>query len=165
MHFLKKIKNKISWKKLSWTNYNFYKNLWLNYQCLFILKISSDKNSVWDLLWDLLVKYYQIWPPFQWATSLVSLVLIYWISGYFYNKFLSKKGGWMDTKTRVWMIILDLFLNFSLGIYYMNFRETFMGQLMLKCPVFFSPFFWLIELIFFYVYYRYINFSKNQKEE
>ena len=119
---------------------------------------SSDKN-----LKELFMKYYQIWPPFQWITSLLTLVLIYWISGYFYNKFLSNKGGWMDAKARIIMITVDLLLNFSLGIYYMNYRETLMGALMMKCPVFISPLFWCVELICFYIYYRYI-YVKGSKE-
>ena len=127
-----------------------------NYLWIFILTSSPNKNSVWELL----IKYYHIWPPFQWATSILTLVLIYWVSGYFYNKFLSQKGGWMDTKTRVVMIIIDLLLNFALGIYYMNYRDTFIGGLMVQCPVFCSPLFWLIELVCFYIYYRYTFSSK-----
>lgn len=47
----------------------------------------------------------------------------------------------MDTKTRILMIVVDLILNFGLGIYYMNHRDTFIGTLMIQCPVFLSPFF------------------------
>lgn len=47
----------------------------------------------------------------------------------------------MDTKTRILMIGVDLILNFGLGIYYMNHRDTFIGTLMIQCPVFLSPFF------------------------
>lgn len=47
----------------------------------------------------------------------------------------------MDAETRIYMIGLDLFLNFSLGIYYMNYRDTFIGALMVQCPVFCSPLF------------------------
>ena len=128
----------------------------INFQWIFILSACPDKNSIWDLL----LKYYQIWPLFQWTTSLLTLILIYWISGYFYNKFLSQKGGWMDTKTRVFMIVIDLILNFTVGIYYMNYRDTFIGELMLQCPVFLSPLFWFIELVCFYIYYRYMLSSK-----
>lgn len=113
-----------------------------------------------SFIWDLLVKFCSIWSPFQWITSLLTLILMYWMSGYYYNKFLSKKGGWMYTKTRIYMIMVDLLLNFSLGIYYMNYRDTFIGTLMVKCPVFCSPIFWCIELIFFYIYCRYISAKK-----
>ena len=130
----------------------------INLLSIFILNTNSNKDSMWEAL----VKYYQIWPPFQWVTSLLTLILIYWISGYFYNKFLSRKGGWMDTKTRIFMIGVDLLLNFSIGIYYMNYRDTFIGALMLQCPVFCSPLFWLLELICFYSYYRYNFFYKTK---
>jgi len=104
----------------------------INFSFILIFTSAPNQNSVWELL----IKYYHIWPPFQWITSLVTLILIYWMSGYFYNKLLSQKGGWMDTKTRIIMIIIDLVLNFSLGVYYMNFRDTFIGALMIQCPVF-----------------------------
>ena len=70
----------------------------------------------------------------------------------------------MDTKTRIVMIAFDLLVNFSLGIYYMNYRDTFIGELMVKCPIFFSPLFWCVELICFYVYYKYID-SKKQNHK
>lgn len=120
----------------------------INFSFILIFTSAPNQNSVWELL----IKYYHIWPPFQWITSLVTLILIYWMSGYFYNKLLSQKGGWMDTKTRIIMIIIDLVLNFSLGVYYMNFRDTFIGALMIQCPVFCSPLFWIVELICFYIY-------------
>jgi hypothetical protein len=139
-------------------NQNWMNILLINTNWMTVWNIQSNKNFIWELL----VKYYEIWPPIQWITSLLSLVLIYWISGYFYNKFLSKKGGWMDAKTRVIMIFIDLFLNFLLGIYYMNYRDTFIGALMIQCPVFCSPLFWLVELICFYFYYRYSFSIKNK---
>lgn len=116
---------------------------------ILLFNTPTEKNFLF-----LLKQYFQIWPAFQWATSILTLVLIYWISGYFYNKFLSHKGGWMDTKTRIFMIFVDLMLNFIFGIYYMNYRNTFIGALMIQCPVFLSPLFWIIELVCFYIYYR-----------
>ena len=132
-------------------------NFYLNF---FILLSIDPNNSNTDSFFKLLTDYFTIWPVFQWITSLLTLVLTYWASGYLYNRFLSEKGGWMDAKTRVIMIVVDLILNFSLGIYYMQYRDTFMGALMVHCPVFFSPVFWLIELICFYIYTRF--FLKNQ---
>lgn len=131
----------------------------VNYCFLLLSNTTPNPNSVWELL----IKYYHIWPPFQWITSLFTLILIYWISGYFYNRWLSHKGGWMDTKARIIMIILDLILNFSLGIYYMNFRDTFIGALMIQCPVFCSPIFWIIEMICFYIYSKNILSLKNKE--
>ena len=128
---------------------------------LSLIWFAPDNHSFWELIY----KFYKIWPPFQWATSLITLVLIYWVSGYYYNKFLSNKGGWMDTKTRIWMIIFDLIFNLILGIYYMNHRETFLGALMVKCPVFCSPVFWLLELICFYIYSRWAAGSVLKKKK
>ena len=150
-----KKKKMTSLKKKTWNQNNFptkilIKNI--NFYFLLILNATPDNNSWWELL----LKYFQIWPVFQWVSSLSTLILIYWLSGYYYNKYLSQKGGWMDTKTRIFMIILDLLLNFSLGIYYMSYRDTFIGAVMLKCPVFCSPIFWFIELICFYLYSKYI---------
>ena len=134
-------------------------NTFLNLNVLWIINSSSDKNS----LFDLILEFYSIWPPFQWVTSLLTLIVTYWISGYYYNKFLAKKNcGWMDWKTRSIMILVDLFLNFSLGIYYMNYRNTFIGTLTLKCPIFWSPLFWILELVCFYVYYRYFTDLKKK---
>ena len=135
------------------------KNLWkkLNMEKMWLILLYSSSNEK-----SLLVSYFQIWSLTQWVSSIVTLILMYWVSGYFYNKFLSSKGGWMDTKTRVIMIAFDLLVNFSLGIVCMNYRETFIGALMIKCPVFFSPLFWCVELICFYAYYRYIA-TQNKK--
>ena len=71
----------------------------------------------------------------------------------------------MDTKTRILMILLDLTFNFVLGIYYMNYRDTLMGAFMIKCPVFFSPICWLLELICFYIYYRWILKKENKSKK
>lgn len=129
------------------------------FNLLFVTNTSPDKNSIWDLIID----FYQIWPPFQWVTSILTLILTYWISGYYYNKFLSKKGaGWISPKARIIMILLDLVLNFGVGIYYMGYRDTFIGELMLRCPVFCSPIFWFLELVCFYIYYKYLTVWKTK---
>ena len=130
-----------------------------NLSAILLVNSASNKNSIWESI----IKFYNIWPPFQWATSLFTLVFLYWVSGYFYNKFLSQKGGWMSSTTRIYMIIIDLLLNFSLGIYYMNYRDTLIGTLLVQCPVFCSPFFWLMELVFFYIYYRYFYLISIKK--
>ena len=138
------MKNNTLWNKIKLKNF-----LWI-----FWYSSANDKS--------LLVNYFEIWSLTQWVSSIFTLVLMYWVSGYFYNKFLSNKGGWMDTKTRIIMIVFDLLVNFSLGIVCMNYRETLIGALMIKCPVFFSPLFWFVELICFYIYYRYIA-TQNKK--
>lgn len=45
------------------------------------------------------------------------------------------------------MIFSDLVVNLILGLYYLGYRETIMGQLMLKCPIAVSPVIFVIELI------------------
>jgi hypothetical protein len=45
------------------------------------------------------------------------------------------------------MIFSDLLLNLVLGLYYLGYRETIMGQLMLKCPIAVSPVIFVIELL------------------
>ena len=137
----------------------FALNSFQNLNFLLITNFNSEKDSIWNLI----VKFYKLWPPFQWATSLLTLILIYWATGYYYNKFLSQRSGWMGVKARISMISLDLLLNFILGIYYMNYRETFIGTLMIQCPVFCSPIFWLLELICFYIYYKYEWIFKKKK--
>ena len=63
---------------------------------------------------------------------------------------------------RVGLILSDLSLNLGLGMYYMDHRDTFMGQFMLRCPVAISPFIFLLELLCVYLYYRYGSKKKNQ---
>ena len=127
---------------------------------LIMLNSLPKKSSVGNLF----LQYFQLWSPFQWVTSIFTLLITYWISGYFYNKYLSKKGGWMDWKTRVAMIGADLIANFSVGAYYMNHRDTFLGALMVQCPIFLSPCFWIFEIICFYIYCRYISYKKDKQK-
>lgn len=94
-------------------------------------------------LWE----FFQIWPLSQWISSLVGLVLMYWIATGFYNKRLLNYNLEMSLQFRFWMILSDLLLNLGLGLYYLGYRETLMGQLMLKCPIAVSPVIFIIELI------------------
>ena len=134
-----------------------------HWSLIFFLTSSSSPKKPTSF-WADVIQYFEIWSFFQWTTSLVTLIFGYWATGYLYNKILSKKGGWMDAKTRIIMIIVDLILNFIFGIYFMGHRDTVIGQLVLHCPVFFSPFFWIVELICFYLYSRY-NFSLKKKKK
>lgn len=47
------------------------------------------------------------------------------------------------------MIFIDLMINLALGIYYMGARDTFMGEIMLRCPIAISPLIFLIEFLAF----------------
>jgi len=112
-----------------------------------------------------LLDFYHIWPLTQWITSLITLILLYWITGYLYNKWLSARGGWLNFKMRVWLIISDLLINLSLGLYYMHYRDTLMGGIMLKCPIAISPIIFLLELICVYMYYRFWKTKEKQTKE
>lgn len=47
------------------------------------------------------------------------------------------------------MISIDLALNLGLGIYYMDMRDTFMGEIMFRCPIAISPLIFFIEFVVF----------------
>lgn len=119
----------------------------------FLLYTNSSNNWTKQLN-----EFYHIWPLGQWISSVLGLILLYWVTGYYYNKWLSEKGGWLDSKTRIWLIVSDLLINLTLGLYYMNHRETIFGVIMLRCPIAISPFIFVLELICVYSYYR---FGKN----
>lgn len=95
-----------------------------------------------------------LWPASQWVLSLASLVLMYWLIGSWYNKRLEKIGGWISWQTRVYMIAIDLALNLCLGLYYVDMRDTLMGQLMCRCPIAVSPAIFFLEFVAFAIYYR-----------
>lgn len=125
-----------------------------------LLIVSNPENprTLTIKLWE----FYNIWPWHQWCTSLGLLIASYWYAGTLYNRWLSDRGGWLSWKMRVWLIVSDLSLNLSLGVYYMDHRDTFMGQFMLKCPVAISPIIFLLELLCVYLYFRYG--SKDKKK-
>jgi len=125
----------------------------ISYSSLFWVLVSKEQ----------LVDFYQLWSLSQWVSSLSSLILFYWITGHYYNKWLSEKGGWLTIKTRVWLIFFDLALNLALGLYYMNYRETLMGSIMVRCPIAISPLIFFLELVCVYLYYRYTKKQINKK--
>lgn len=104
---------------------------------------------------DLMIKYFSIWTFDQWIYSLISLVIIYFVAGKIFNKYCSKKIDWknLSTATILLLIGFDLVLNFAIGIYYMSYRETALGQLMLSCPIAVSPFIFAIELVLIFIIY------------
>ena len=128
-----------------------------------IIKNNQTKGSVVFLagsispsnLLQTLIDFYHIWPWHQWLLSLTSLILLYWVTGHFYNKWLSDRGGWLDFKLRVWLIISDLVMNLALGLYYMHHRDTIMGNIMVRCPIAISPVIFILEIICVYIYYRF----------
>ena len=120
-------------------------NLGLNLNFVFLFLFDLDKK---------LVEFICIWPPYQWVTSLLSLVLMYWFVGRWYNKRLEKEGGWISAKARILMIFFDLFINLCIGLYYMDYRETIMGVLMMRCPISISPLIFVLEFLVFVIYYR-----------
>ena len=156
--------NKIKKFLLTWSV--FYRAIFrfsfqrLEFKTFFIFSTNST-NSVKDLT-TLLTEFYHLWPLSQWISSFVSLILLYWITGYYYNKWLSNKGGWLNWKMRIWLIVSDLTINLILGLYYLNHRETVMGVIMLKCPIAISPLIFVLELTCVYIYYRFGKKSSSK---
>lgn len=118
-----------------------------------ITPITPTPNNKTDLMAKLST-FYNLWPWYQWVFSLLTLILLYWITGHYYNKWLSDKGGWLKWSTRIWLISFDLSLNLALGLYYLDYRETMFGHFMLKCPIAISPVIFILELICLYIYRR-----------
>jgi len=123
----------------------------------------SDGKTKPTGIYDQFVTFINIWPASQWIWSLITLVLMYWIIGAWYNKKLARQGGWISWQTRVIMIFIDLILNLALGIYYMAARDTMMGAIMLRCPIAISPLIFLIEFLVFVWYYKTYVLVKKDK--
>lgn len=157
----KNYRNKI--EKFLWTLSVFYRAIFrfsfqrFEFKTFLIFSTNSSKD-----LTTLFTEFYHLWPLSQWISSLVSLILLYWVTGYYYNKWLSNKGGWLDWKMRIWLIVSDLTINLILGLYYLNHRDTVMGVIMLKCPIAISPLIFVLELTCVYIYYR---FGKNRSSK
>jgi len=144
-----KISNDIGvYQVKDWTFANFF----------VVYSVNSSKD--WTTRFS---EFFHLWPLQQWISSLVGLILLYWITGYYYNKWLSDRGGWLSWERRIWLILLDFSVNLFLGIYYMNYRETVLGAMMLTCPIAISPLIFLMELICFYMYSRFVK--KGEKKE
>ena len=103
-----------------------------------------------------------IWPLRLWITSLTGLILLYWVTGHYYNKWLSPWGGWLDFSIRVWLICGDLGINLGIGMYCMEHRDTLLGTFMLQCPIAISPLIFILELMCVYAYQRYLWSSKSK---
>ena len=121
------------------------------------VNLSKPTDPWWIWLLKQLQAFINIWPFHQWVISLASLILLYWVTSYGYNKLLSRQGGWLTIKTRIWLILFDLGLNLVLGIYYMSHRETLMGAIMMRCPIAVSPLIFCLELLVVFFYYWYTN--------
>lgn len=89
---------------------------------------------------------------------------MYWITTGLYNKRLLNYNLEMSSQFRFWMILSDLLLNLGLGLYYLGYRETLMGQLMLKCPIAVSPVIFILELILLIAIKEY-EITKNFKNK
>lgn len=72
---------------------------------------------------------------------------------YFYNKIITKKKGKvLSTRIINYLIAVDLIVNILLGIVFTAFRNTFLGICFASCPIFLSPFLFIIQLIGVYIY-------------
>lgn len=131
---------------------------------LFMLITTPIKNKdYWESFTSNFFTFMNIWPLHQWISSLVTLVLLYIWAGHIYNRKLLASGGWISTKTRIYMILIDLGLNLAIGMYYMNFRETLFGQFMMHCPIAISPFIFLCEFIIVDWYYKKYTLPEENK--
>jgi len=149
---VKKIQNqKLGGFKLNVLMVETKTNLNINFAMIFFLKI----HPMIVKLGEQFVAFVALWPPTQWITSLIVLIFLYWKVGTWYNQYLADDGGWLTTKSRIALIIVDLMINIVLGMYYMQYRESIMGQIMLRCPIAISPGIFLLELLCFYLYCRF----------
>lgn len=112
-----------------------------------------------------LLEFFNIWPIEQWISSLFGLVLMYWVATGFYNKRLKNYKLEMSFKFRFWMILSDLLINLGLGLYYLGYRETIMGQLMLKCPIAVSPVIFVVELLVVILIKEYEIYESKKKKK
>ena len=104
---------------------------------------------------ETLIEFFNLWPLNQWISSLVGLVVLYWYTTKLYNKRLSIKCNTeLSISLRIYMIFSDLIINLVVGLFYMNHRETALGQLMVQCPIAISPLIYIIELVIVIYYYE-----------
>lgn len=61
----------------------------------------------------------------------------------------------MSSKHTIFLIVLDLLINLLIGVYYVNYPETFMGGQIVKCPIVCSPLIFILEVLLFYIYKRF----------
>jgi hypothetical protein len=115
-----------------------------------------------EVLTKKLIEFYNLWPFEQWAWSLVSLIVLYWITGHFYGIWLhdtlrrwSNRWIYISLYMRTSLILVDLAINLSLGLHYMQHRDTIMGQIMIKCPIAVSPVIFALELLYVTLYFFY----------
>lgn len=134
-----------------------------SYSIFFVLIITMSL-AIFLFAKDSCYQYFSIWSLHQWWTSLLALFVYYYLTTVIFNKYLSRWGGWMSVKARTFLLILDLFINFSLGIYYMSYRETMIGDLMRQCPIALSPFIMAIEFLLFLIYWIYRIKLENQSK-
>jgi hypothetical protein len=150
----------ISRPKIQWESFRLASVCWLLKKTETTATIVNTKPKNWT---EQLVTFVSIWPMHQWIFSLITLILMYWVIGRWYNKKLKRQGGWISWQTRVVMIFIDLIINLVLGIYYMGSRDTIMGEIMLRCPIAISPLIFLIEFLVFIWYYKKYVLNKEQK--
>ncbi len=120
-------------------------------QVIFIIALSTKT----------LIEFVNLWPLEQWFFSLAGLILLYWLTTKIYNKRLKKKYNTeLSNSFRAYMILSDLLINLALGLYYLSYRNTALGQLMISCPIAVSPLIFIVELMF--VIFWYEVYSKNK---
>lgn len=116
--------------------------------------------------------FYHFWDFEKWSISLGTLIITYYAVGTIYDYILFRKTGmhWISPLQRALAILVDLIANVGIGIYYVWSPDTVIGALMAQCPIAMSPFFFLIEMICFHIYYlsltnpKWISFFNTNKK-
>jgi hypothetical protein len=131
-----------------------------------IINVKKKKAIIFFFkkLYRQFIKFMKIWPLGQWISSLITLVILYLGAGSYYNKKLRQSGGWLTMYQRIYIILIDLLVNLSIGMYYMNYRDTLLGSFMLECPIAISPFIFLIELAIVHWYYKKYTLPKIKED-
>ena len=145
--------------------YSVWKNNWSALPFSIVTRDTTAPKPKPGPLTQSLLDYLHLWPWYQWVSSLIVLIILYLVVGHYYNKWLSDSGGWLTTPMRCGLILVDLLVNLSLGMYYVEHRQSIMGGIMVKCPIAISPVIFLLELICVFLYYYFLApyFKKRRK--
>ena len=143
--------------------------LYLASQNLVLLSLSdsSEKSNILDMFSkENIIEFVNVWPLEQWISSLIGLVVLYWLTGRLYNKWLAPYGGWLSGKARILLILSDLGINGLVGLYSLKFlKNTAFGSFMMKCPIAISPAIFMIELIIVFSIQSYRWYKRRKKEK
>lgn len=115
-------------------------------------------------LWEKFMQLIKVWPPEQWVKTLIALGLGYYVLFCILRYFHTKHSfwGWLDTKTLWGLYIADIVLNMLVASIILKFKIKSLLAFTLMCPLAYSIFILIAELLVFYaVYWR----EKKEKDE